>query len=215
MSSVLPSLPNSPALTIDSPSIIGAVAEAPYPLRRFTVEEYERIAKAGILTEDDSVELLEGIIVEKMTKNPRHDATIDVLVQLLIRLLPDGWFCRSQNVLITGDSAPEPDVMLVRGSPQSYGTKHPRAENVPWVAEVAETSLAIDRRKRRIYARAGVRHYWIFDLTSDQIEIYTEPDVERGEYAHKQLVPLCAPVVLAPAAGVEIKLPLDSAMQFS
>ena len=79
-------------------------------MRRFSVAEYERIGNTGILTEDDSVELLEGLIVEKMTKNPRHDATIDVLVQLLFRLLPAGWFPRVQNVLLTGDSAPEPDV---------------------------------------------------------------------------------------------------------
>src|SRR5262245_28565333 len=66
--------------------------EAVFPVRRFSVAEYEQIGRAGILTEDDSVELLEGLIVEKMTKYPPHDAMIDLLVQLLQRQLPLAWY---------------------------------------------------------------------------------------------------------------------------
>src|SRR5687768_6236807 len=71
-----PALPPAPA-AIDPP------LEVVFPARRFTVAEYEQIGRAGILTEDDSVELLEGVIVEKMTKHPPHDGMIDLLVQLL------------------------------------------------------------------------------------------------------------------------------------
>src|SRR5947209_3668082 len=124
---------SAPAAAADEP------LETPFPVRRFSVAEYERIGNAGILTEDDSVELLEGLIVEKMTKNPRHDATIDVLVQLLFRLLPAGWFPRVQNVLLTGDSALEPDIVIARGKPQDYGNKHPMAADVALVVEVAES----------------------------------------------------------------------------
>ena len=67
---------SAPAAAADEP------LETPFPVRRFSVAEYERIGNTGILTEDDSVELLEGLIVEKMTKNPRHDATIDVLANV-------------------------------------------------------------------------------------------------------------------------------------
>jgi Uma2 family endonuclease len=186
----------------------------PFPIRRFTVEEYERIAEVGILTEDDSVELLEGLIVEKMTKNPRHDATIDALVQLLNRLLPEGWFLRIQNVLITTDSAPEPDLAIVRGSPLDYGFKHPHAEHVDWVAEVAETSLSRDRQKRRIYARANIPNYWIFDLSANRIEIHGEPDTSEGVYRTTQIVDLLAPATLTLSNGALITLPLDTALKF-
>src|SRR4051794_26033814 len=104
-----------------------------FPVRRFTVAEYERMAEIGLLTEDDSVELLEGWIVPKTTKYPRHDTTIDILVQLLGRLLPSGWFLRAQNVLVTSDSEPEPDVVVTRGEPKDYWTKHPRAVDVALV----------------------------------------------------------------------------------
>src|SRR5438046_1682334 len=100
----------SPVVAPDSPEIADVAMEVAFPARRFTVAEYEQIARAGILTEDDSVELLEGFIVEKMTKYPPHDGMIDLLVQLLQRQLPLTWYPRAQNVLVTSDSEPEPDV---------------------------------------------------------------------------------------------------------
>ena len=93
--------------------------------RRFTVEEYERLGETGVLCEDDSVELLEGLIVKKTTKNPLHDATIDILTRLFGRLLPSGWFLRVQNVLRTSDSEPEPDVVVTRGEPAAFRRRHP------------------------------------------------------------------------------------------
>jgi Uma2 family endonuclease len=154
----------------------------PAPLRRFSVEEYQHMTDAGVLTEDDSVELLEGWIVQKMPKNPIHDATIDLLMQLFARLLPVGWFPRSQNVFLTGDSAPEPDVVIVRGHPRDYLVRHPRAHDVAVVVEVAETSLDRDKRKRRIYARAGVPVYWIVDVSARRVEVYSQPDPQDGRY---------------------------------
>jgi len=147
----------------------------PLPLRRFSVAEYQQMTDAGVLTEDDSVELLEGWIVQKMPKNPIHDATIDLLMHLFARLLLVGWFPRCQNVFLTADSAPEPDVVIVRGHPRDYLDRHPRASDVAVVVEVAETSLERDRRKRRIYARAGVPVYWIVDVSGRRSKSIRSP----------------------------------------
>src|SRR5690348_10222063 len=97
-----------------------------FPIRRFSVDEYFRMVDAEILTDEDKVELLEGIIVVKMTKNPPHDGMIDLLMALLWRSLPLGWYPRCQHAFITTDSVPEPDIAVIRGQPQEYMKRHPR-----------------------------------------------------------------------------------------
>jgi Uma2 family endonuclease len=184
-----------------------------FPVRRFSVAEYERMAEIGLLTEDDSVELLEGWIVPKITKYPRHDTTIDILTQLLGRLLPPGWFLRVQNVLVTSDS--EPDVVVTRGEPKEYWKTHPRGSDVALVIEVSESSLRRDRRKRRIYARAGVPIYWIVNLDANRIEIYSVPDSATGEYQRSEVVPLAAPISFLLDDSASITLPLDTAFSFT
>lgn len=221
MSATTPTATDSPlqafaAVPLKSlPETVDVPIEVAFPARRFSVAEYEQIARAGILTEDDSVELLEGLIVEKMTKYPPHDATIDILAQLLWRLLPLGWFPRVQNVLVTTDSEPEPDLAVTRGRPQEYMQRHPVAADVALIIEVAESSIHRDRRKRKIYARAGVAQYWIFDLNAGQIEMYAEPDAAAAEYQRKVMVDRATVVTFSLPEGGAVALPLDTAFQTS
>src|SRR5215208_5522260 len=96
-----------------SPSHLGSIP--PGPMRPFSVSEYGRMIETGVLAEDDPVELLEGWIVFKMTRNPPHDVAVALTGKLLIRVLPAGWHVRSQSAITTQDSQPEPDVAVVRG----------------------------------------------------------------------------------------------------
>lgn len=184
-------------------------------MRRFTVDEYLRLGETGILAEGERVELLEGFIVQKMTRIPRHDAAIDILSELLRRLLPLAWYPRDQKVLLTTDSAPEPDLAVVRGQPRDYWNAHPTAADSALVIEVSESSLDRDRRKCRIYARGGIPTYWIIDLDSQRIEVLTEPDSALGEYRKHEIVPLATAVAFALPGGALITLPLDMALQFT
>jgi Uma2 family endonuclease len=221
MSTALPAATDStmgalaPPAEIAMPEAVDVPLEVAFPVRRFSVAEYEQIGRAGILTEDDSVELLEGLIVEKMTKYPPHDSTIDILAELLWRLLPMGWFPRIQNVFVTSDSEPEPDLVVTRGRPQNYMKRHPRGADVALIIEVADSSIHRDRRKRTIYARAGVPQYWIFDLDSGHIEMYAEPDVAAAEYQRKEVVGLKTAVAFTLPEGGTVTLPLDTALQSS
>lgn len=177
---------NSPDIGTMDPSI--NVLPQGYHFRRFTVEEYHAMARAGILTEDDAVELLEGWLVHKMTKNPPHTATTRYTRAALEKCLPPGYFVDSQEPITLSDSEPEPDVFIVRGALADYTRTHPHVQDVVLVVEVADSSLEQDRgTKKRIYARDGVAIYWIANLVDGQIEVYTQPSgpVRLPDYGSK------------------------------
>ena len=85
------------------------------PVWRFTVDEYLRLMEAGIFSEPEKVELLEGLMVPKMTRNARHDLALELADEVIRPLLPADWRLRVQSALVTPDSVPEPDIAAVRG----------------------------------------------------------------------------------------------------
>ncbi len=109
-----------------------------YPL---SVEQYHQMARVGILTADDAVELLEGWLVQKMTKSPRHRIAVRLLFEALLRATPPGWYADSQEPITLADSELEPDAVIVRGRTVDYASRHPGAQDVALVVEVAEASL--------------------------------------------------------------------------
>jgi Uma2 family endonuclease len=144
--------------------------------RRFSVAEYHRLIELGMLTEDDNIELLEGYLVHKMSRNPPHDAAIQKGTKRWLRVLPAGWDLRVQSAITLTESEPEPDFAIVRGDENDYLTRHPTAADIGLVVEVSDSTLPGDRDdKGRIYARAGIPCYWIVNLVDGQIEVYTSP----------------------------------------
>jgi Uma2 family endonuclease len=144
--------------------------------RRFSVMEYHRLIELGILTEDDNLELLDGYLVHKMSRNPPHDAAIQKGMKKWLRLLPPGWDLRVQSAITLAESEPEPDFAIVRGDEQTYVARHPTAADIGLVVEVSDSTLPGDRDdKGRIYARAGIECYWIVNLNERQVEVYTSP----------------------------------------
>jgi Uma2 family endonuclease len=134
------------------------------------------MGKAGILDEDAPVELLEGWLVQKMTKHRPHSRCTHLTRKALESLLPPGWYVDSQEPITLAASEPEPDVVVIRGDNADYIDRQPSAGDVPLVIEVAERSLQTDRSaKKRTYAAAGIPVYWIVNLKARQIEVYTEP----------------------------------------
>ena len=145
-------------------------------IARFSVEQYQGMIEAGILTGEDKVELLENYVVLKMSRNPPHDSTIQQMLERIFLLRPPGWSFRVQSAIVLRDSQPEPDFALVLGSALNYKTRHPNPSEVALVIEVADSSLLRDQRdKTRIYARAGIPIYWIANLVDNRIEVYTLP----------------------------------------
>ena len=155
-------------------------APSDWPVHRMSVGQYHRLTKSGVFTEDDNIELLEGWIISKMAKNPPHDSRVMWTQELLRRLLPPGWHCRNQCSLDTTDSVPEPDVCVVRGDILDFEDRHPTRDDVALVVEVSDSTLAGDRLKRRVYARAGIPTYWIVNLVDSRLEVFTNPGDTGG-----------------------------------
>jgi Uma2 family endonuclease len=152
---------------------------APFRLARISIEQYHRMIDAGIFGEDDPVELLEGLVVDKMPKNRPHSLVTRRLDRLLSEQLPAGWDVLNQEPITLGDSEPEPDLSIVRGTSDHYVDAHPGPEDIGLVIEVAHTSLASDRRKALIYAQARIPAYWIVNLRQRCIEVHTHPRGSR------------------------------------
>jgi Uma2 family endonuclease len=173
-------MPMSTGADLSSGFSLGA-AYPPLPVCRFTVEQYEAMIRAGIITEDDPIELLDGWITHKMTKNPPHVLASELVRNAIARILPAGWCVHSQEPVRLATSMPEPDVTVVRGELRSYRDHLPQAQDVALVVEVADASLSRDQiLKKSIYAQAGIPCYWLVNLVDARIEEYTEP-VATGE----------------------------------
>ena len=155
---------------------------------RLSIEQYHAIIQAGILTDDDSVELLEGWLVFNRPKNPPHRATTRLVRTALENILPAGWYVDSQEPITLSNSEPEPDIVVVRGDTRQYLDRHPGAEDIALIIEVSDTTLQRDRTvKKRIYARAGISIYWIVNLVEEQVEVYSQPlvEVEQPDYSQR------------------------------
>jgi len=156
---------------------------------RLSVQQYHAMIQAGILTEDDPVELLEGWLVLKMPKSPSHRMVTRLLGKALERLLPADWYVDTQEPITIVDSEPEPDVVVVRGDTRQYHDRHPGSQDVALVVEVADTTLRRDRTlKKRLYAQAGIPIYWIVNLPERWFEVYTQPSgpIESPDYGRRQ-----------------------------
>jgi Uma2 family endonuclease len=149
--------------------------------RRLSVDEYHRMIAAGILDEDERVELLEGVIVEMTPLGPPHAYCIEWLNRLLIRRLGDEYAIRPQLPLTLGGwNEPEPDLAVVRRDLSSR-ERHPGTALL--AIEVSDSSLRKDRRvKASVYARFAIAEYWIVNVEERTVEQFSEPDPSTGVY---------------------------------
>ncbi len=174
---------------------------------RFTVSEYHRMGEAGILGEDDQVELIEGEIVEVAAIGRRHASTVDRLTALFVNSFGDRAHVAVQNPVVHSDiTEPQPDVVLLRPREDFYAGADRDPEATLLVVEVAATSLGYDGGvKFPLYARAGVPEVRIVDLQGRRVERHLGPGPagyadSRGLDMGERLAPTAFPDV---EVGVE------------
>ena len=151
------------------------------PLRRFTVEEYYALGEAGVLGENDHVELLDGVLVMMSPINPPHAYVVGKLGELLTKRVPSGVVVRLQQPITLSTSAPQPDVVIALGAASRYRERHPGPDDILLIIEVSDTTLRMDRRKAKVYAAAGIPEYWIIDVVKCQVEVRKLPPTTRGK----------------------------------
>jgi len=175
--------------------------------RKFTVEQYHKMIRTGVLFEGEEIELLEGYLVNKMPQNPAHSSGVSRIASRLPRRLPEGWFLRSQLPVSLTESEPEPDAAIVRGNDTSYDLRHPGVSDFGIAIEVSDSTLPFDRRdKLRIYATAGIPVYWIVNLVENQIEVYADPQSATYQTRNDFAVGAALPLVLD---GVTVFIPVS------
>jgi Uma2 family endonuclease len=153
-------------------------------VRRISLDEYEAMVNEGRLDPAVDVELLDGILVAKMTKGVPHLGTTRLIQDLLREVLPPGWTTLKEDPIRLpveapegGGTMPEPDVSVVRGVTADYKGRYPGPADVALVVEVASDArrLRDDRAGLARYARNGVPAVWLVNLPADVVEIYTNP----------------------------------------
>jgi Uma2 family endonuclease len=161
-----------------------------YPIYRLSVAQYHAMIDAGVLTDDDPIELLEGLLVNKMPKNAAHIYSTQIIKDILVRLLPAGWFVNTQDPFTAVDSEPEPDAVIVRGYRQDFRARKAVPEEIALVIEVSDSTLRQDRTtKKRLYATWGIPVYWIINLVDMRVEVYTGPSGagRKATYREQQI----------------------------
>jgi Uma2 family endonuclease len=171
---------------------------------RFTVHDYHRMGEAGILHEDDRVELIEGELVEMTAIGTRHFSCVNRLTRMLVMNVGDEAIVSVQNpVRLNEYNEPQPDLTVIRS--RDYKESLPMPEDVLLLIEVSDTTLAYDRGvKLPLYAQAGIREVWIVDLAGETIGRYTDPSEEgyrpadqirRGQTLESDALPGLTPSV--------------------
>lgn len=147
----------------------------------WTVQDYYRMSKLGVLKPDERTELINGNIFLMAAKNPPHSAIAKTASDYLRNLLRGKADIRIQEpVHLSDHSEPEPDIALVRIEPRNYIERHPIPSEIFLIIEVADTSLNFYRKaKAAIYARSGIADYWIVDVNGERVFLFRHPGSEK------------------------------------
>jgi Uma2 family endonuclease len=154
-----------------------------FPRRAFTVEDIRRMIDAGVIREDERFELIEGEIVMMAAKSIAHDRVKNALIVAFAKAVPDRLFVGVENTLQLAENIlVEPDIAIIARSvydadPKSFA--RPRPEDVLLLVEIAVSSLNYDRdMKARLYARHGIREFWVIDANERITWVHTGPSGE-------------------------------------
>ena len=169
-------------------------------LHRLSVDDVYRMFDAGVLGEEDRVELIDGVLVDVNRPSPEHSTIVSWLTRHFVVGCPD-WEVRIQDLLLVEGGFVLPDLMVVE---QLGRDRHPTTAAL--VVEVSITTLRHDTAKARRYARAGVGEYWLVDVGRRAVVVHEHPGpdgYERVTVHHDEAV-LPAPAGAPPVALAEL-----------
>lgn len=173
------------------------------PKRRFTVAEFHKLGEAGILDEDDRIELIEGELIQMAPIGSLHAGTVNHLNQIFTTGA-SGTIVSIQNPIVLGQrSEPQPDLVLLRHRDDLYTQSNPTPGDVLLLIEVADSTVGADRDiKIPLYAQAGVAETWLLDLQQRQLEIYLLP----GPTGYRQILRPTLEESVTPSLVLDVSL---------
>lgn len=145
--------------------------------RKFTVNQYHQMAKAGIIDHQENVELIQGEIITMSPIGFRHAFVTTYLANCFSRQLGEKTIVSSQNPIQLGDhSQPQPDIALLKPIDNFYADRLPTAADILLLIEVADSSLIYDQTvKIPLYAQHNIHEFWLVNLNQRQLERCTNP----------------------------------------
>ncbi len=177
--------------------------DPPVKAHKLSFEDYQRMAEAGILTEDSRVELIEGVIVEMPPIGSYHAGIVDQILRLFASQLTSAVLRIQSPIRLGNYTEPEPDIVLLKPRNDFYKKSLPQPEDILLIIEVADSSIDYDRKiKIPLYAEHGIPEVWLIDLTLQQIEVYLEPSKD----GFRKLLRPAPETALSPALVPEITL---------
>ena len=158
-------------------------------LHKLSIEAFNALWRAGHLGEGDRVELIDGLILDMAPIGRPHMSLVNRLTRWLVNAVGDRGVVSVQNSIVLPPwSQPQPDLAVLAPAFFALRGDLPQARDVLLLIEVADTSLAFDRgRKRALYAREGIAEYWVVDVAGCAIDVYREPSPD-GYRSHRRLV---------------------------
>ncbi|MEG4029272.1 MULTISPECIES: Uma2 family endonuclease [unclassified Microcoleus] len=156
--------------------------------KRFSIAEYHRLGELGFFAPDERVELIRGEIIIMAAKGRLHSVCNSLLLGELYALVGKRAIVRGQEpIILTDDSAPEPDAVIARNRADRYLSSHPEPADILLVIEVSDYTLKYDRTtKLSLYAETGISNYWIFNLVDNELEMHSEPyQKQNGSYSYQ------------------------------
>lgn len=146
-------------------------------IHKFTVQQYHLMHEAGVFTEGDRYELINGEIREMSPIGIKHAVCVAKTARLFQIKLGDRAFIWTQNpIILRNYSEPQPDLAILKWRDDFYASALPTPEDILLIIEVADSTIAYDREvKMPLYDVNGIPEMWLFDVNQQSIEGYTQP----------------------------------------
>ena len=173
--------------------------------RRFTVEELEAMVAAGILGEDERIELIGGEVVPMSPKGNSHEVLKHALIHYWARRVPDRLtFTTETTFRLTPDTYLELDFIFFDNETR---LKNLRADNAHFVVEIADSSFAYDiGRKAALYASFSIPELWVIHAVRLETRIHRKPSLT----GYQSMLDLPSDQLLVPACSEELAVTLSN-----
>lgn len=167
-----------------------------------SVKEYHALGELGFLSK--RTELIEGVVIEKIPKSPRHVTLVLKILNTVNLIIPKNLSIRSEQPITLKNSEPEPDLSIIKGSIHDFENAHPTTAEL--VIEVSLTTLSEDRAMALVYAESEIPEYWLFNLNNNTVEVYTKP--LQGRYSEMKTYTNADTLILNSIPEIKIELGL-------